>query len=235
MASAVSRGNVRKHENPDSVILSNGQQKQADVKSCVMEMNTTAQLEKIRWSARLRPELLERLYRSDAMGFQDETLCDDVGLRLYTRCRTFILVARGEVECPRCRSEFRVEQCDKATSCPLAGCGWQTTWQEYWKSISNHSAWHGRALDAFFTFYDRYQGVSSYQEKILLIDALIHSFHKDEKKGTLTKSVASKLLEGNKHDVVQFLDRLSARDPDEKDTWRQIVASTIDARMLDKS
>lgn len=201
----------------------------------MMEMKTIEQLEKIRWAPRLRPELLERLYRSDAMGFQDEMLCDDVGLRLYARCRTFILVARGEVECPRCRTEFRVEQCDTATSCPLAGCGWQTTGQEYWKSIGNHYAWHGRALDAFSTFYDRYPASNSYQAKILLIDALIHSFHKDEKQNRPTKSVASKLLEGNKHDVVQFLDRLSARDPDEKDTWRLIVATTIDARALGKS
>ena len=46
------------------------------------------------------------------------------------------------------------------------------------------------------------------------------------------KSVASKLLEGNKKEVVRFLDRLSARDPRAKEEWRRVVAATIDARVL---
>jgi hypothetical protein len=69
-------------------------------------------------------------------------------------------------------------------------------------------------------------------DMLLRDHALIHSFHLDEKMGTPTKSVASTLLEGNKHDVVQFLDRLSARDPAEKDHWRQTVATTIDKQVL---
>ena len=46
------------------------------------------------------------------------------------------------------------------------------------------------------------------------------------------KSVASKLLEGNKKEVVRFLDRLSARDAQAKEEWRRVVATTIDARIL---
>jgi hypothetical protein len=66
---------------------------------------------------------------------------------------------------------------------------------------------------------------------MLTIDRLIHSFHFDEKTGTPTKSVASKLFEGNKKAVVRFLDDLSARDPD-KQEWRLTVAGTIDRRVL---
>jgi hypothetical protein len=102
----------------------------------------------------------------------------------------------------------------------------------YWQSISNYYAQPGRAGDAFATFYERYLGASGYKAKILLIGALIHSFHLDEKMGTPTKSVASKLLEGNKHEVVQFLDRLSVDGAPEKDTWRQTIATTIDGRVL---
>ncbi len=36
---------------------------------------------------RIRPALLQRLYESDAAGFQDMDLCDEVGVRLYVRKR----------------------------------------------------------------------------------------------------------------------------------------------------
>jgi hypothetical protein len=102
----------------------------------------------------------------------------------------------------------------------------------YATSIKNHSAFHGRALDAFLSFYQWYPKARTYGEKIVLIDQLIHSFHVNEKTGTPTKSVASKLFEGNKKTVVRFLDALSARDPAKKQEWRLAVAGTIDGRML---
>ena len=74
--------------------------------------------------------------------------------------------------------------------------------------------------------------IVSPSDKILLIDQLIHSFHVDEKTGASVKSVASKLLEGNKKDVVRFLDELSALDPAAKAEWRRTTATTIDARVL---
>ena len=185
------------------------------------------QPEKIRWAPRLRPELLERLYRSDSLGFQDEVLCDEVGLRLYTRCRTFALVIQNEVECPRCGSIYYVVQ-QGDNVCPEHDCGWTTTWSIYWESIANHYAQPGRAEAAFVKFYHQYLEANTYSTKILLIDELIHSFHMDEKLGTPTKSVASKLLEGNKKEVISFLDHLLARNSLEKNNWRQVVATTID-------
>jgi hypothetical protein len=87
-------------------------------------------------------------------------------------------------------------------------------------------------MDAFLSFLGRYPKARTYRDKMLLIDQLIHSFHVDEKTSAPTKSVASKLLEGNKKAVVQFLDDLSARDPHEKQAWRLTVARTIDRHVL---
>jgi len=188
-------------------------------------------VEKIRWAARLPPLLLKRLYEADARGFQDLELCEEVGSYLYARCATFQLVLRGEVECPICGTAFEVAKEGKSR-CPLEGCGWDTTHGVYWQSIRNHYAWTGRAVDAFTTFHRRYPTARTYQDKILLIDQLIHSFHVDEKTGAPVKSVASKLLEGNKKDVVRFLDELSALDRGAKDDWRRTTATTIDAREL---
>jgi hypothetical protein len=186
---------------------------------------------KIRWAPRLRPQLLKRLYVSDAMGLRDLELCDEVGTILYMRCRTFALVHRNEVECPKCRTVFAVAPSGQS-HCPRKGCDWYTTRPAYAISIRNHYAFHGRAFDAFLSFYRHYPKARTYRDKMLLIDQLIHSFHVDEKTGTATKSVASKLLEGNKKAVVRFLDELSARDPDAKQEWRLAVAGTIDRHML---
>jgi hypothetical protein len=158
-------------------------------------------------------------------------LCDEVGMILYMRCRTFALVSRHEVECPDCHTVFQVSLHGQSL-CPQKGCGWYTSPSVYAASIKNHYAFHGRALDAFLSFYQRYPQARTYGEKIILIDQLIHSFHVDEKTGTPTKSIASKLLEGNKKAVVRFLDELSARDPGAKRAWRLVVAETIDKRML---
>ena len=104
--------------------------------------------------------------------------------------------------------------------------------EAYRQSIRDHYAWMGRAVAAYETFHRRWPAGRSYADKILLIDQLIHSFHVDEKTGAPVKSVASKLLEGNKKDVVRFLDELSALEPAAKADWRRTTATTIDARML---
>ncbi len=186
---------------------------------------------KIRWAPRLPPALLKRLYDSDARGYQDIELCNDVGSTLYSRCRTFALVLEREVDCPECRTVFPVSS-QGTSHCPGTGCVWHTTITVYNQSARNYSAYPGRAVDAFSSFYRRYPKTKVYKEKMLLIDQLNHSFHVSEKTGELTKSVASKLLEGNKKAVVRFLDDLSALQPGEKDKWRRTVAGTIDRRAL---
>jgi hypothetical protein len=188
-------------------------------------------LDRIRWAKRLPPALLARLYESDARGFRDSELCEEVGAYLFARCATFHRVARGEVECPRCRAVFAVAARGES-GCLGPDCDWSTTSARYRQSIRDHYAWTGRAVAAFETFHRRWPAARSYSDQILLIDQLIHSFHVDEKTGAAVKSVASKLLEGNKKDVVRFLDELSAHDPDAKAAWRRATAGTIDARVL---
>jgi hypothetical protein len=192
---------------------------------------------KIHWAPRLRPQLLKRLYEADARGIRDLELCDEVGMTLYMRCHTYLLVQRGEVECPLCRTVFKVHglgdwRDQSKTHCPNESCAWFTTRETYRQSVHNHYASPGRALDAYRAFYERYPHARTYQQKILLIDQLIHQFHVEEKTGQAVKSVASRLLEGNKKAVVRFLDQLSARDPDAKQAWRRAMADTIDQHIV---
>ena len=171
---------------------------------------------KIRWAPRLRPILLKQLYDLDAQGIRDIDLCNEVGITLYARCQTYVLVSRGKVRCPKCGTAFAISH-EGNNVCPGDGCGWHTTSTDYRQSIKNHYAFPGRAMDAFLSFHQRYPSAGTYREKILLIDQLIHSFHLSEKTGKPAKSVASKLFEGNKKAVVRFLDDLSALDPDSRD------------------
>ena len=186
---------------------------------------------KIHWAPRLPPRLLKRLYDSDAKGLRDIELCDGVGVRLYERCRTFVLVYKNEVECPVCHRIFGVSP-RETSHCPGEDCSWFTTQRVYTESVRRHYAHTGRAIDAFSRFHRRYPCARSYEARILLIDALIHSFHLDEAKQLPVKSVASKLLEGNKTEVVRFLDQLSVIDPAEKNRWRRTASQTVHRRVV---
>jgi hypothetical protein len=188
---------------------------------------------KIRWAPPLRPALLKRLYDSDAAGFQDTELCDEVGIALFARCSTFARVRDGEVDCPICVTVFPVTK-DGRTRCPNENCDWSTTWPIYSQSLRNYNARTGRAVAAYDDFLRAYPGAKTYKQKILLIDRLIHSFHVNEKTGQPVKSIASKLLEGNKKAVVKFLDDLSAIHPGDKERWRRDMEMTIDRRIVQR-
>ena len=179
--------------------------------------------ERIKWSPRIRPELIKKLYTSDAQGFQDDLLCNDVGFRLYLRCQSIVMVSRDEVTCPRCQTNFVINTSTKnqITVCPTRDCGWQTTMLEYRQSWSKKRLWGANALPAFEEFYKRFSPVMDYKEKMFLIDRLIHSFHWSLKENLPARSAANNLIEGNHDDVVAFLDELTGVDDDRKRSWRE--------------
>src|SRR5258708_28782977 len=51
------------------------------------------------WAPKVRPEKIWQLYQNDARGLVDETLVDDVGLALYLRCESVLLVSAGRIKC----------------------------------------------------------------------------------------------------------------------------------------
>ena len=114
--------------------------------------------ERIKWSPRIRPEKIQQLYESDASGFQDDELCNDVGFRLYSRCQTIVMVSRDEVACPRCNSTFVIEtsSAEALTVCPTQDCGWETTMLAYRLSWSKKRIWGANALPLFFYYLEYY-------------------------------------------------------------------------------
>lgn len=178
--------------------------------------------DRIRWSPRVHPTLIRRLYEADASGVPDLPLCDSVGIRLYLRCESIVRVHGRQVECPACRTVFEVPSSpmDAAVRCPAPLCAWYTTPSEYARSWSKQRIWAGKALAAFEQYYDRYSHARTYPEKILLIDRLIHSFHWDMKEGAPNRSAANNLIEGNHEQVMALLDGLSSADSSGHLQWR---------------
>jgi hypothetical protein len=91
--------------------------------------------------------------------------------------------------------------------CP---CGWTLSWADYFKTIQ-HKQLSGAepVLKQFRDFVRAFPPARTPQEKMLLIDRLIHGFHWYYKTSAPTRPVAVNLIEGRLGDVVAFLDRLS--------------------------
>lgn len=190
--------------------------------------DTTAmcELERIRWSPKVRQELIRRVYESEALGILDEELIDDLGLRLLLRCRSVVRAMCREVECPRCHAVFRVEEHEvspQGTACP-SECGWSVTGGEFRESKRDRDL-NGadNVTQLFALFVEEYPRCTSAREKLLSIDRLIHQFHYDSKLDVPGRSASNNLIEGKHKQVIQFLDDLSAPDPRAKAEWREAV------------
>lgn len=188
--------------------------------------------ERISWSPRIRPELIKRHYESDALGLQDDDLCNDVGFRLFLRCQTILMVSRDEVACPRCGTIFVVNcsSTEAISVCPAKDCFWQTTMLDYRQSWSKKRIWGANALPAFEEFYTQFSPKQDYKTKMYLIDRLIHSFHWSLTESLPARSAANNLIEGDHDQVVEFLDKLTGVDSDHKERWRDTMQQMMRQR-----
>ncbi len=163
------------------------------------------------WAPRLRKSLIWQLYENDARGILDEELIDEAGWAIYSRCKSFnaaVEAVRGKVECPACSQVIQHSvQPDELLHCP--GCGWELPWRDYFHTIQ-HQQLSGdvQVTDLFQGFIDRFPSARTPQEKMLLIDALLHGFHWNMITGP-RRATAVNLIQGRYHEVVEFLDRLS--------------------------
>lgn len=189
-------------------------------------------MEKISWAPKIRQAKIRKLYQNDALGTVDEILVEDVGLGLLDRCRSIWLVTQRQVECPRCGAAFLMTEPDSwkmltgTQACPTPDCGWETTsegWHESWK----HRELLGTAaMDAVETYLHDYPLAKTTEERMICIDQLIHSFHISLQTGKLNRSFANNLIEGSHDQVVEFLDRLSAKPGGvDKEQWRKEIDS----------
>ncbi len=194
-------------------------------------------MEKIRWSPKIQQAKIWQLYQNDALGAVDEELVEDVGFRLLQRCQSIAMVTRREVECPRCGTVFALSETEPwrlepgPQTCPAPGCGWQTTREEWHASWSHRDLIGTAALQAVESYLHDYPLAHSAEERMVCIDQLIHAFHISLRTGKATRSFANNLIEGSHEQVVEFLNRLSAKpDGVDKETWRDEAGSMFRRR-----
>ena len=197
--------------------------------------------ERIRWAPRVSQGKIWQLYQTDARGLVDEELIDEVGFALYSRAQSILLIGEAKVECPRCREVFvvgREHQDEDVITCPTAECSWQLTFLQYRQS------WHRQHLIGMNANSDLERFVESFpraqqpQEKMVLIDQLIHAFHVKLKEREPLKSAAPNLIEGKGPKVVAFLDRLAYGDGsaleviETRDRWRKRLEEELNRRSV---
>lgn len=174
-------------------------------------------MEKISWARKIRQSEIQQLYQNDALGAVDDVLVEGVGLSLLERCRSIWLVTQRQVECPRCVATFSL--CEPGSwktlpgvqTCSRPDCGWETTAEEWHESWRHRELLGTAALPAIETYLQAYLRARTIREQMVCIDQLIHSFHISLQTGKATRSFANNLIEGSHDQVIELLDRLSAR------------------------
>jgi len=158
------------------------------------------------WAAKLSRQLIKRLYEQDACGIYDEELVDEVGIGLYARCDSMLLVTSanlGHPLCIECRTEIpHSYQKEFVSTCPA--CGWSITMGEYGASYKGQTLHGYGALPELKQYVEQYPRLKTYAEKMRLIDFLIHTFH-----GNLaaepSRPTATNVIEGGPGEVAQLI------------------------------
>lgn len=88
-------------------------------------------------------------------------------------------------------------------------CGWSLTWGDYFHTIQNKQlSGAEHVINLLQNYVDHYPKARTYQDKMVLIDQLLHGFHWYVKFGN-TRTVAVNLLQGRLWETIEFLDELS--------------------------
>ena len=163
------------------------------------------------WAPRIAQHKIRQLYLNDANGIYDDELIGDVGYALLARCESFLLAndaAQGRVICPVCSATIlHTGKTDEVLCCKQ--CSWEMVWKEYFATFQHKQLYGAEpVLELFRDFVKRFPSAVKLQEKVLLIDTLIHGYHWNQKYG-FTRPVAINLIEGKLSDVITFLDGLT--------------------------
>jgi hypothetical protein len=166
----------------------------------------------VRWAPRVAPGKIRKLYETDALGIVDGELIDDVGFALYGRCQSILTVteaAAGRVRCPRCDTIVVRQERDTDETLHCV-CGWGTTWARYHRTWQHQELYGGGAVGAFQAFVRDWPRAQTPQQKMLLIDKLIHRWHWQAREDrAIGRPAGVNLIEGSRAQVLVLLDTLS--------------------------
>lgn len=163
---------------------------------------------KFRWSPKLTHSKLIKLYENDAKMIYDDSLADDVGYTLYTRCMQGkaerLLIETRRIKCHNCGEILSYKE--GLIECP---CGHQYLFRDYMRSFRVNNMPSGSATHIFNAFIDDWPSASTYSDKMKLIDNLIHEFHINLTSGVKGRFVGINLIEGSKKQISELIFNLA--------------------------
>jgi ribosomal protein L37AE/L43A len=183
----------------------------------------SSKTEMIKWSPRVSQQKIRLLYEKDAEGIIDEELIDDVSFSFFVRCQDIITVtdaSQGKVKCVKCETLI-FHKWNKEEILKCKNCSWEITWGAYFKSYQKKQLHGGGAFDVFKRFVDKLPKAHTPEEKMILVDQLIHEAHHwrdaKSKEPVFTRPAAVNIIKGKLKEVMLFLDQLS-RGPKRKNS-----------------
>ena len=177
------------------------------------------------WAKKVSPERIRKLYALDAQGVRDEALVDDVGVSLYARVDSILMVTSsnlGKAICVECRTEIPHNH-DKAFVLVCPTCGWTMPYGAFSATYKRQTLNGYGALAELQAFARQYPQAKSYAEKMRLIDWLIHTFH-----GSMevqpSRPTATNVIDGSNASVAHLIYSLaygegSTAAAEALDTW----------------
>ena len=173
---------------------------------CITEKIDKTKLNQFKWCPKVSRDTLLKLYQSDAKGIMDQELLDEVGYTFYTRCRqaqdTRLWLEKGRLLCHQCGTVLSPTGYTSVVACP---CGYCYTYREYRRSFHTHNMPAGRATSIFDQYALKWPGCKDPNEKMQLIDRLIHECHVSLMSGVQGRSVCVNLIEGTKKQISDLI------------------------------
>jgi hypothetical protein len=166
----------------------------------------------LQWAQRVSSAKIRQVYNLDAQGIMDEELIDDVAYGFYARCESILTVteaSRGRIKCPECGCIIFRHGVDKEQAIKCQDCSWEITWGEYFRSYHQKQLHGGGAVDVFKDFMVKLPLAKTPQEKMILIDRIIHECHKSIKEGEYNRPAAVNLISGTMIETIRLLEELA--------------------------
>ncbi len=172
--------------------------------------------DKFQWAKRVSRRDIQRLYESDARGMLDEELLNEVHYAIHVRVVDMFEVREaqkhGRVKCRSCGAPilqpFQMGGPNKNKLLKCEQCGWEVTCGEYYDSYTGKSMLPGSVVEVFESYLERFPEARTPQEKMLLVDWLIHQFHVMQ--GVARMPVGENIIQGTTDQVRELIETLAS-------------------------
>ncbi len=164
----------------------------------------------VSWAPRVNRERILQLYIKVASGNNDEELIEEIAQSFYNRCSDIIRIHERRFACPQCREELPLPH-PPGKDLICDSCGWQMPWQSFFRTYQGKQLRvNADVTDITRKYLSELPECTTPNEKVILIDALIHACHGWVKRGVTYygRPLAVSFIEGKMDQVVAFLENL---------------------------